>query len=379
MKTLPLAFIKSLFEKLDGRRIQVLMGPRQVGKTSTLLDHLENHFKTSDYHYESCDAVTNAVSFFTENWKHAVEGKILILDEIQKIDNWSEHIKKLWDLSKKNKHHIRLIILGSSSLKLQQGLTESLTGRFELTKTWQWGLSDSQKGYGLSFEDYLKFGGYPGSYPDVKNLNRWKSFISDSIVDTVVTKDILTQAQVKSPALFRQTFDILSGYPAQEISYNKLLGQIQDRGNIDLVKYYIELFEGAFLMKSLFKYSPKNVLKVKSSSPKIVILAPSLSTYSRLGGLSEEFMGHVFESVVGADLIRAGLDLSYWREAGKEVDFVCTIDGKLFAIEVKTHAKTKTKGLEAFMNLFPKSQPVVVSAENYKSFSKDPIGFLTST
>lgn len=370
-----LPFVKQIESQLDGRFIQVLLGPRQVGKTTSLLANLKANYKPDEYFYENCDAMTTTYDRLLEVWDQTIEGKILVLDEIQKIPQWSEYIKKFWDENKRKRIPTKCILLGSSSLNLQSGLTESLTGRFELTRAWHWNLQQSATGYDIDLEKFLFFGGYPGSYPLIKNPRRWKNYLTDAIVETVIGKDILSQAQVKSPALFKQAFQLVSSYPAQEISYNKLLGQLQDRGNIDLVKYYLELLAGAFLIKPIFKYSGRSIVR-KSSSPKIIPLAPALSTYHCIEKIDSEYRGRVFESVVGSDLIRENVELYYWRDASAEVDYVLELDSRLVAIEVKSGRKKNSKGLLEFSKHFPKAVPVIISVDNYLAFAKNPLGFL---
>ncbi len=264
-------------------------------------------------------------------------------------------------------------MLGSSSLALQKGLSESLTGRFELLNVFHWNYTESQKGFGLDFEQYLAFGGYPGSYAYLKQPTRWRSFIHNSIVETVIGKDIMSIRSVTKPALFRQVFEIISRYPAQEVSYTKLLGQLQDKGNTDLIKHYMELYEGAFLFRNLFKYSAKPILK-KSSSPKIIPLCPALYTVTE--GIdavrNPEKRGRIFELVVGAELARCCDQLYYWREGNEEVDYVALIEGKLLAVEVKSGRRKTASGLKAFTEKYPSSQPIIITPEIFPRFSANP-------
>ena len=227
----------------------------------------------------------------------------------------------------------------------------------------------------MSLEEYLQYGGYPGSYEFVDDSLQWKSFIQNSIVESVIGKDILSQAHVKSPALFRQAFEILCHYPAQEISYNKLLGQLQDKGNIDLVKFYIELYSGAFILNPLFKYYGKAVLK-KSSSPKILPLCPALVnfTHSTLDHSLET--GRLFELAVGMELYRLPGQLYYWRDGQYEVDFVLEYDKKLYAIEAKSGRKKKKSGLEHFLKKFSKARPLFVDRDNLPRLSAEGVKFL---
>jgi len=357
-------------------KIQVLLGPRQVGKT-TFVHFLMSELGQSKFHYHVGDGIHES-SWIRLQWQLAVEqNKILVIDEIQKIPDWSEQIKICWDESVRKKQDIKCILLGSSSLVLNKGLGESLTGRFELIPFYHWNYSDSNLYLKFSLDDFLIFGGYPGSYDYIKQTKRWEDYLRSSIVETVIAKDILTQAKVKSPALFRQCFYVLANYPAQVISYNKILGQLQDKGNIDLTKYYIELFEGAFLIKSIHKYTNNEIGK-RLSSPKIIALSPSLNTFHRLDNLPKDYLGRVFESVVGAQLIKHFNRVSYWSEGDYEVDYILEHKGQLIAIEVKSGRDKRSVSLEKFSKKYSQAKIIFITKDNYKLFESDPIHFVES-
>lgn len=361
---------------LQSELIQVILGPRQVGKTTSILHFLENKYKNPS-HYVSADKIfQNSSSWIREEWQKATAGNaLLVIDEVQKVENWAEVIKSLWDESKKNQKRIRCVLLGSSSLEIQKGLTESLTGRFKLIRAHHWNYHESKSGYNLTFDEYLKFGGYPGSYPMIKDEVEWSNYVKTSIIETVIEKDILLNHTVKSPSLFKQAFEMIVSYPAQEISYTKLLGQLQNKGNTEIIKYYLRLYEGAFLVKTLEKFST-NKLKVKSSSPKILPLAPALYYLNVLDEYRTDEKGRVFELIVGAQLVRTGYDLFYWREKNDEVDYILKKGRKIWAIEVKSGRRLKSQGIEKFKELFPSATLVIITKENYLEFEKDPMAFL---
>ncbi len=357
--------------------LQVIIGPRQVGKTTTTLNMLEEHFKNK-YLYYSADQIFNATAnWLSEIWQESRrEKKILIIDEIQKIQNWSEVIKKLWDEDKRKSSFQGCVLLGSSSLDIQRGLTESLTGRFILHPAFHWNYEESDRAYKINFEQYLKYGGYPGSYQLLEEDERsWKSYVKNSIILTVIEKDILQFNTVKKPALFKQAFEIIMSYPAQEISFTKLLGQLQDGGNVELIKYYLSLYEGAYLIKVLDKYSNKKTL-VKSSSPKILPMSPCLYYLEIQSEYTEIERGRVFEVIVGMQLVRTGEQIFYWREGNFEVDYILKKGKKVFAIEVKSGRKKSSLGLDKFCEKFPGSQKIIITIENYQKFEEDPMGFL---
>ncbi len=374
-----LSFIDRLDQNLKRQSplIQVILGPRQVGKTTTVLEYLEREH-ANKFHYVSADQVFNTGNdWLVLEWQTAFqENKLLVIDEIQKCENWSEIIKKLWDNLKKEKKQFACVLLGSSSLQLQKGLTESLTGRFQLIKVFHWNFSESKLGANLNMEEFFQFGGYPGSYPFI-HTKEWANYVKNSIITTVIEKDILQFQNVKSPALFKQTFEILCSYPAQEISYTKLLGQIQDRGNIDLVKHYLSLYEGAFLIAVLHKYSERAVL-TKTSSPKVLLLAPCLYYLGILEAYTNEERGRVFELVVGSQLIRADMQVYYWREKGYEVDYVVKVGRSLYAIEVKSGRKKAMRGLLKMQETYPHAKSIIITPENYLEFESDPLKFLAT-
>jgi len=373
-------FVAQLEKRLstDEPLIQVLIGPRQVGKTTGMRQLLSRTSNKSHY-ANADDLLVTDRTWLLEQWQKARllgDGTLLVIDEIQKIPNWSETLKSLWDKSPGN---LRVVVLGSSSLQIQTGLTESLAGRFELTRIYHWTFAELKKAFGYELDRFLVYGGYPGSVSYEDDYDRWYAYLKDSIVESVIGKDILLNRKVNNPALFRQAFEILCRYPAQEISYTKLLGQLQDKGNTDLIKYYIELYAGAFLIHPLEKYSAKGWL-TRSSSPKILISCPALYTMTQGPHLLDdaERRGRVFELAVGAELSQLPGELFYWREKNAEVDFIYLYLGRLYAIEVKSGRRKSAKGLETFMKQFPAAVPIIMTTENFPLFSEDPKKFLAA-
>lgn len=372
------SFVAQLEQRLSAGQplIQVLAGPRQVGKTTGVQQLLARYPYTT--HYANADDIlTTDRTWLLEQWQKALlSGKktLLVIDEIQKVPNWSETVKSLWDKAPKA---LRVIILGSSSLQLQKGLTESLAGRFELIRTHQWTYDELKHAFKYDLDRYLTYGGYPGAVGYENEFDRWYAYLKDSIIEAVVGKDILLNRKVGNPALFRQAFEILCRYPAQEISYTKLLGQLQDKGNTDLVKYYIELYSGAFLIHPLEKYSAKNYLS-RGSSPKILVSCPALYTMHEgpqvLTDLEKR--GRIFEAAVGTQLLQLPGNLYYWREKQKEVDFIYKYQGLLYAVEVKSGRRKLSQGLNTFLDKFPKARPVIITPENFAVFSENPRKYL---
>ena len=375
MKVVYLPFIKTLKSNLSiGNLIQIVQGPRQVGKTTGVIHFLKSQKKS--YHYISADGVLqNEFSWILNEWQKACDKRVtyFVIDEIQKIRNWSEIIKKIWDEKIRSSKYkkIRFILLGSSSLKIQKGLTESLTGRYQIINVYHWNFLETQKLIPVSLEKFLKVGGYPGSYRFIKKKEVFENFIKRSIIEPVINMDILPFSHIQKPSLFKQVFNILCNYPAQEISYTKLLGQLQSKGNTDLIKTYISFYEKAFLFKSLEKFSFK-AIKIKSSSPKFIPLCPCFSLFSH----QENITSRVFEATVGAQLLRLPGELYYWRDRNKEVDFVFHFKNRIYGIEVKFGKRKTVSGMEAFLNIFKKAHPVFIDRSNYENFLSRTENFL---
>lgn len=364
-------FLKILRDRLVEPQplIQVLTGPRQVGKTTAVtlqLDLPKTFYASAD------ESVGLSGSWIQEQWQRALSQNgpfsILILDEIQKVEGWSQQIKTLWDRSLLQKQPLKVVLSGSSSLELSSGASDSLAGRFERISVPHWGFHEMQEAFGISLEDYLIFGGYPGFQRFKQDPDRWWEYFDQSLISAVIEKDILRFRAVKSPALFRQSFDILCHYPAQAISYQKLLGQIQDQGNVDLIKRYLTLFQAAFLLMPIQKWSGSSHRKI-ASSPKIIPLAPALSGRFR----SEIEPGRLFEAAVGAVFATISqLNLYYWAQENYEVDYIVQIGKEVYAIEVKSGRKKLAKSLEVFKKLFPKSKSVFITPDLFPAFCKDP-------
>lgn len=360
----------------DTMRIQVIVGPRQVGKTTGIQQALAQIAAPS--HYASADDVlVSDQKWLLEQWQYALaqgDGSLLVIDEIQKVPEWSSVLKGLWDQAP---FRLRVVVLGSSALQIQAGLTESLAGRFELIEVMHWRFSELQDAFDYDLDRYLQFGGYPGAVIYENEPTRWHRYMKDAIVEAVIGRDILQIQRISKPALFRQAFEIFMHYPAQEISYTKLLGQLQDHGNTDLVKHYLELYEAAFLLHALQKYSLKP-WRMRGSSPKILPACPALHTavVGPVVTTDPSHRGRVFELAVGLELMHQPGHLSYWREGHAEVDFVYEHDGQVFAIEVKSGRRSANKGLDQLVRQNPRIRRVILAPDHFPAFARAPYQFL---
>jgi predicted AAA+ superfamily ATPase len=349
------------------RFIQVVMGPRQVGKT-TLVSQLFEQLPIPGL-FESADAVGAGNSIWLEQiWDIArlkmktvqADDFLLIIDEIQKISNWSETVKKLWDQDTHNKTYLKVILLGSSRLLLQKGLSESLAGRFENIYLTHWTFEEMNKAFGWDAPTYAWFGGYPGSAGLINEESRWKKYIRDSLIETSISKDILMLTRIDKPALLRNLFDLGCTYSGQVLSFTKMQGQLQDAGNTTTLSHYLKVLESAGLLCGLEKYS-STIIRKRSSSPKFqvhnnaLLSALNIRTFQEIQTNPAEW-GRIVESSIGAYLvnqsIRSNFRVYYWRESNEEVDFILENRGKIIALEIKSNYPKSRTGMESFNRKF---------------------------
>jgi predicted AAA+ superfamily ATPase len=356
------------------RFLQVLAGPRQVGKT-TLAQQVREKLAIPS-HYAAADAVGPSPSAWLETeWEKAralagesPKGAALFLDEVQKIPDWSALVKKLWDEDTRRRRPLRVVLLGSSQLLLMSGLTESLAGRFEMIPVPHWSFSEMREAFGFTVDDFVHWGGYPGAAPLIKDLPRWLAYIRDSLIETTVSRDILYLVRVDKPALLRRLFELGCLYSGQVLTYQKMLGQMQERGNVVTLAHYLELLGGAGLLTGLDRYSGSRASR-RGSSPKLLALNNALITALRPDDAEEpEVRGRLVETAVGAHLLRgaqaSGFEVSWWREANREVDFVMRKGRKLVAIEVKSgRRRDALPGLDLFARRHPAVRRLLVGAD----------------
>lgn len=368
------AFTKRILE--PRKFIQVLMGPRQVGKTTMAVQMLKKI--KCPYIFESADAVSAINSAWIEQkWETArlkmrvqsAKEFILVIDEVQKIPNWSETVKSLWDRDTLNGTDIKLVLLGSSRLLLHKGLTESLAGRFETMYLGHWSFSEMEKAFNWTPDQYAWFGGYPGGAELTGDEDRWKNYINNSLIETSVSKDILMLTRVDKPALLKRLFELGCHYSGQILSFTKIQGQLQDAGNTTTLSHYLSLLDTAGLLAGIEKYAA-NVIRKRSSSPRFQVHNNALLSAQKNENFEEIMQkpaewGHIIESSVGAHLINHTISQNYsvyyWRERNDEVDFVLERRGKLIAVEVKSNDSQNNRGLEVFKNKFMPDKLYLVS------------------
>ena len=364
------------------RFIQVVAGPRQVGK-STLVGQVLDEVSIP-YATEVADAVAPTDSDWIHRiWEAArltmslrgLEEYLLVIDEVQKIENWSEMVKREWDADTRNRVNLKVVLLGSSRLLLKRGLTESLAGRYELIRMPHWSLREMQDAFGVTVDEYIYFGGYPGPVSLMKDERRWRKYIKDSLVAPAIEKDVIMTSNIYKPALMKQLFELGCGYSAEILSLTKLMGQMRDAGNVTTLAGYLGILDECALLTGLQKYARDEARK-RGSVPKFQVYNNALLTaYKGRGFITDRTetraWGRWVESAVGAHLLsmadELGYDVYYWREPSRakeekdrEVDFVIVSGGEVTAIEVKSGRRGMNSGLPAFAEAFHPQRSFVV-------------------
>lgn len=336
------------------RFIQVLAGPRQVGKTTLarqVLDQIEGptHFASADRPGLRPEAWLDQQWALGRIAAQRDGAALLVLDEVQKLPGWSESVKLRWDEDTAAGLDLRVLLLGSAPLLLQQGLTESLAGRFEVTRVAQWSLAEMREAFGWDLPRYIYFGGYPGAASLVEDESRWAHYVRDALIETTVSRDILLMQRVEKPALLRQLFSLGCAYSGQILAYNKMLGQLHDAGNTTTLAHYLNLLGGAGLVSGLAKFTDR-VARQRASSPKLQVHDTGLISASGRHDFAQaqadpEHWGRLVESAVGAHLLHTtagtNVEVTWWRDRADEVDFVLQHGDRVVPIEVKSGRATQ--------------------------------------
>lgn len=380
---------QTIKSRLEERRkfIQVVMGPRQVGK-STVVKQVLGEIDTP-YQFFSADNVPATNTGWVSNCWAAVRSlmtakdyteTILVIDEIQKIQNWSEVVKKEWDDDSFHDRNIKVLLLGSSRVLLEKGLSESLGGRFEEIRMTHWSYPEMKECFGLSLDEYLYYGGYPGAADLIHDPDRWEQYIQSAIIDATINKDILMNTAISKPALLKQTFELGAAYSGELLSLTKMLGSLQDAGNTVTLAGYVNLLDESGLLCGLQKYSIDSARR-RSSVPKFQVYNNALKMVFNARTFEQAIMdrkewGRIYESGIGSYLVSQAFvhrfEVFYWRERNDEVDFILRKKGTVIAIEMKSNAEKSTAGLNKFKELFhPQSAFIVgdggLSAEDFLS------------
>ncbi len=364
----------------ERRHIQVIMGPRQVGKSTLIAQVLAEtkipYDSVSTDDVSMADAAWLSTIWESQRLQMANRGetkRLLVVDEVQKIRNWSETVKAEWDRDTRENRNLIVVLLGSSRMLLQKGLTESLMGRFELIRIPHWTYTEMRDCFGWSLQQYIFFGGYPGAANEIKNENRWRDYVRDALVDPTISRDVLLDNRILKPQLFRQLFEIGSTYSGEELSLRKVAAQLQDAGNVTTLASYLHLLSECGLLCGLQKYAQDTARKY-NSVPKFQVQNNAL----RNAFMAERYQsviedpkawGRCVESAVGAYLVSQAANhyytVYYWRENNDEVDYVLVKGRKVVGIEVKSGRRQTNNGVTVFQKKFQPHRILVVGPDMF--------------
>lgn len=355
--------------------IQVLMGPRQVGKSTVVKQVL--HDLDRPYLFYSADNVpVSNQTWLSECWaaarammaSAALPEIVLVVDEIQKVTNWSEVVKKEWDADTFNDCCVKVLLLGSSRVMIEHGLSESLAGRFEEIRMTHWSYPEMHDAFGLTLQQYIYYGGYPGAITLIDDRDRLNQYIQSAIIDSTINKDILLDTPVGKPALLRQTFELSAAYSGQIVSLNKMVGALTDAGNTTTLASYVNLLNDSGLVCGLQKFSVDFVRR-RASIPKFQVYNNALKTVFlpasfEQAGVDPRLWGNIQESAVGTHIVNQAfkhrLEVFYWRDGNDEVDFVVRKNQSVLAIEVKSNREADTAGLRRFTEMYAPTRAFIV-------------------
>ena len=373
----------TIIQRLGEQRmfIQVIMGPRQIGKSTVVRQVLDDLKKP--YLFFTADTIpSTSPTWISQCWASArlqmrtMQQKelILVIDEIQKLKNWSEYVKKEWDADSLDHLNLKVVLLGSSRVLLEKGLAESLMGRYEEIRMSHWSYREMQEAFGMSLEQYIYYGGYPGAAPLINDEERWANYVNGAIIDATINKDILMDSPISKPALLRQTFELSVAYSGKILSLTKMLGALQDAGNTVTLAGYLNLLGDSGLVTGLQKFS-MDVARKRASIPKYQVFNNALLSVQSGLSFQEAIAdgkrwGQIFESAIGAYIVGEAFvhrfEVYYWRDGNDEVDFILKKNQKIVAIEVKSNGESQTAGMDRFCKLFEPTASFFVGENGIK-------------
>ena len=366
-------------------RVQLLTGPRQIGKTTLLLQICEE--MGSKAIYVACDSPEAGVPGFWERlWTNAEDNAerqglvCVFLDEIHLVSDWAAKLKSAWDRLKRRKIPIHVVATGSCALSLSWGSRESLAGRFERITLSHWDAKALATTFGLepsvAVETFVQQGSYPGAIEGRNDLRRWSAYVRDAIVDPAIGRDILALGPIRKPALLRQVFAVAASSPAQIVALKKLQGQLQDGGALETIAHYLSLLSEAYLIAPLTKFGATEQ-RARAAPPKLISLSNALLAVTDPRGIpvqerEPDRFGRWVENACLAYAWNQGQKVQYWREEPLEVDGVLEGSWGKWAIEVKTGRveMSDLKGLAELTRRFPSYRPLLVSDLSAKTIAE---------
>lgn len=362
---------KQLQKFLPLPQILALTGLRRVGKTTLMFkiveDAIRSGFDSKNIIYFSFDEFREVeIRDIIKEYEELIEkdfrkGKyLLLLDEIQKLTNWEDQLKRIYDTFGKN---TKIIVSGSESLLIRKKSKETLAGRLFDFKIEPLSFKEFLCFKGIDFKpiglyerelarlfnEFVLTLGFP-ELVGIKEKDVIKKYVKESIVEKVVYKDIPKLFKIKDVSIIESLLDIFMEEPGQLVEISELAKELKI--SRQTLSNYLTYLEESFLIRKLYNFS-KSRRKVERKLKKYY---PTLISVDILFKEDELSKSKSFEWLM-ANQLKAEF---FWRDSYKnEVDIVLS-NKKLTPIEIK-YGKMDFKGLLAFMNKFKTNQGYVTS------------------
>ncbi len=367
--------IQQIDEKINDKKVIIILGPRQVGKTTLLKNHFTNA-NTLLLNGDDADVRLQLSNTSSTYLKQLIgRYKRVIIDEAQRIENIGLTLKILHD----QLPEIKVIATGSSAFELANEINEPLTGRKWEFNMWPLSMEEMiQHNTLLEESRLLDHRIIYGWYPDVINNPGNEKEILTQLSDSYLYKDILTWEDIKKPQKLEALVQALAFQIGQQVSYHEL-GQIIGLNN-ETVQRYINLLEKAFIIFRLPSLS-RNLRNELKKSRKIYFYDVgirnaviknwnSVGLRQDIGALWGNFL--IVERLKYKSYNGVFSNNYFWRnQAQQEIDFVEDYNGILHAYEFKWNANRKAKFSKSFTNAYPEHELMVVNKSNYLDFIKN--------
>lgn len=355
-------------------RIQILTGPRQVGKTTLLLG-LQKGWQERALYAAADGPEASLPDWWTLLWQKARTlaiqkgSAVLLLDEIQYVTDWSRRLKHEADRLQQDQTPLHVVVSGSSALHLGKGARETMAGRFERLRLFHWPASELNQRLGIPLQDaprlLVTHGSYPGALLQRHDEDRYRQYVLDSIIEPAIGRDMALMESIRKPAMLRQLFAVAIGHPSEIISLQKLQGSLSESGSLVTVAHYLRLLEDSCLVAAVPKFS-RHIVRQRAAPPKLVPLNNALLGSVTVKAPDQELdpirWGRWVENACMALAWNSGQQVCYWRQEPHEVDLICDGSWGKWAIEVKTgnYTARDLSGLMEFLRRYPDFSPLVL-------------------
>jgi uncharacterized protein len=358
--------LSDLKKELTNPEVKILLGPRQVGKT-TLLREIEKFSKTLNKKTSFFDLEQpDILAAFNINDAQIItmlksSGNVIFIDEFQYLQNASKIFKAIYDSG----HNIKVFCSGSSSLEIHKHLKESLAGRRFLFNILPLSFSEIHKKFKtFPFDTYLIYGGMP-ALTHTNDKERKQQILSE-LLNSYILKDIKSLVKEENIRAFNHLLYLLAERQGSTISIHSLANQIglSSKGT----NRYLDILEGTYVNFRIFSYSNNLGNELKKSCKTYLydlgLRNMILKDFSDISDRSDK--GTLFESYVFLKLksiLKPNMEIKFWRtKDGNEVDFILSINRKPIPIEVKSSLKKPAipAGLKIFLKRYPKTKKAYI-------------------